>query len=195
MKRKDAIVRSATVLFASQGFEATTTLQIAQASQITEPLIYYHFKGKDELFTHILSKAFSFYFERFDALPQNSSSELERIANLFEMHFKIVDELPDLMRLIVTSCPTKLYDPESVCLKNYKKARQVLFNYFSDCLERGIETKEFRQISISGTANMLVALTNGLLRQRIFLFNDTDGVQEATIDFCRVGLTMCSAIQ
>ena len=195
MKRKDFIVKSATELFATQGFEATTTLQIAQASRITEPLIYYHFGGKDELFTHILSKAFSQYFERFDALPENSSTELDRIANLFDMQYQIVDDLPDMMRLIVSSCPTKLHDPESVCLKNYKKARQALFDYFSECLERGIETKEFRELTVSGTANMLVALTNGLLRQKIFNLADTDSVREATIDFCRASLTRCSAIQ
>ena len=190
MKRKDAIVKSATELFASQGFMATTTLQIAQASRITEPLIYYHFGGKDELFTHILSMAFSLYFERFDALPENSSTELDRITNLFEMQYQIVDDLPDMMRLIVSSCPTKLNDPESVCLKNYKKAHQALFDYFSECLERGVETKEFRQTPISGTANMLVALTNGLLRQRIYKLANTDGVKEATVEFCRNSLIL-----
>jgi len=41
-------------LFASQGFEGTTTLQIAGEGGVTEPLLYYHFKGKDELFTHFL---------------------------------------------------------------------------------------------------------------------------------------------
>jgi len=188
MKRKEIIVESATSLFASQGFEATTTLQIAQASRITEPLIYYHFGGKDELFTHILSTAFSLYFERFDALPKNSSTELERISNLFKMHFQIAEDSPELMRLIVSTCPTKLHDPESECIKNYKKARQALFDYFSECLERGIETKEFRELTVSETAHVLVALTNGLLRQKIFKLSDVDGIKDATIEFCRYSL-------
>ena len=36
----------------------TTTLEIANKAKVTEPLIYYHFKGKDELFTHSLELAF-----------------------------------------------------------------------------------------------------------------------------------------
>ena len=88
------------------------------------------------------------------------------------------------LNLVLIQCASKII----------KKARQALFDYFSECLERGIETNEFRELTVSGTANMLVALTNGLLRQKIFNLADTDSVREATIDFCRASLTRCSAI-
>ena len=104
------------------------------------------------------------------------------------MHFQIVDELPETMRLIVSSCPAKLYDPESLCGQNYQKARQLLFDYFRECLMRGIKKDEFQKLPVTGTANMLVALINGLLRQLIFKIGDIDGVKEATIEFCRRAL-------
>jgi AcrR family transcriptional regulator len=50
MGKKDAILKSAAALFALQGFDATTTRQISVEAGATEPLIYYHFKGKDDLF-------------------------------------------------------------------------------------------------------------------------------------------------
>ena len=188
MKRKEKIVESATSLFAAQGFEATTTLQIALKSGVTEPLIYYHFAGKDELFTHILENSFNKYFNVLYDLPKNSTTEFTKIINLFEMHFHIVDEFPETMRLIISNCPAKLYDPESVCGQNYQKARHFLFDYFKGCLMSGIKRNEFRDVSLSGTANMLVALTNGLLRQLIFKLGDTDGVKEATTEFCKNSL-------
>ena len=52
VENRQAILESATRLFGSTGFYATTTLEIAAEADVTEPLIYYHFKGKDELFTH-----------------------------------------------------------------------------------------------------------------------------------------------
>ena len=82
MNRKDSFDQSATYRFAAQGFEATMMLQIAQVSGITQPLNYYYFSGKEEPFTQILSKAFFLYFKRLDTLPENSSTELERIANI-----------------------------------------------------------------------------------------------------------------
>ena len=188
MKRKDVIIKSATTLFAAQGFEATTTYEIALKSKVTEPLIYYHFGGKDELFTHILDEAFNQYFNRLCELPEKTPTEFEKISNLFKIHFQIVDDLPEIMRLIVSNCPAKLQDPAYLCRKNYQKARQYLFDYFSGCLMRGIKTKEFINVPISGTANMLVALSKGLLRQRIFLLADVNGVLTATTKFCENSL-------
>ena len=54
MTKKQNIIQAANHLFAEQGFEDTTTLQIDNEADITEPLIYYHFKAKGELFSHIL---------------------------------------------------------------------------------------------------------------------------------------------
>jgi AcrR family transcriptional regulator len=71
MSKKETILQTAAKLFAAQGFEATTTFQIAREAGATEPLIYYHFKGKDDLFTRIIDATFSEYFSRIDALEKN----------------------------------------------------------------------------------------------------------------------------
>ena len=54
-KRK-RIVETAGRLFAEQGYEGTTTVQIVKEAGATEPLLYYHFKDKEDLFTFILTK-------------------------------------------------------------------------------------------------------------------------------------------
>ena len=46
MSKREIILKTAARLFAAQGFEATTTIQIAREAGATEPLIYYHFKSK-----------------------------------------------------------------------------------------------------------------------------------------------------
>ncbi len=154
-----------TRLFGSIGFDATTTLEIADEADVTEPLIYYHFKGKHELFKISLDLAFNEYFARLNKLPKRTSTEFQKFANIIDLHFQIVDDLPEQMRMIVTTCPAKLNDLNNICLKNIKKARQIVVNYISDCLNAGKESGEFRKVPVPATANMLVALLNGLLRQ------------------------------
>jgi TetR/AcrR family transcriptional regulator len=44
----------ATRLFAERGYDATTTSAIAAAAGVSEPVLYRHFKGKQELFQHIV---------------------------------------------------------------------------------------------------------------------------------------------
>ena len=59
MPKKDNIIKAATHLFATQGFDGTTTLQISKDADATEPLIYYHFTGKDEIYLTILASIFT----------------------------------------------------------------------------------------------------------------------------------------
>lgn len=188
MKKRQAIIDSATRLFGSIGFDATTTLEIAEDAEVTEPLIYYHFKGKDELFSHSLDLAFKKYFARLYQLPKSTPTEFEKIANIIDLHFQIVKDLPEQMHLILTSCPAKLHDPKGVCRKKYTEARKWLSDYIHGCLTSGINKGEFYKLPISETAHMLIALNNGLLRQQVFQLANTDGVKAATIEFCRRSL-------
>ena len=93
MKKRQAIIESATLLFGTLGFDATTTLEIANEAGVTEPLIYYHWKGKDGLFTHCLELAFERYFSYLDNLPKRTSTEFQKIIAIIDLHFQIVNEL------------------------------------------------------------------------------------------------------
>ena len=97
MKKKQNIIRAAARLFAEQGYEGTTTLQIANEAGVTEPLIYYHFKGKDDLFSHILEKSFEEYFSGLESLKKVTGTQFNRIEGLIDFHFRFVKKRPDEM--------------------------------------------------------------------------------------------------
>src|SRR6186997_1889035 len=52
-QRREQLIEVATKLFARGGYEATTTAAIALAAGVTEPILYRHFKSKQELFVAI----------------------------------------------------------------------------------------------------------------------------------------------
>jgi len=41
------VLKAGVQLFSKQGFDGTTTLEIAEEAHVTEPVVYYHFKNKD----------------------------------------------------------------------------------------------------------------------------------------------------
>ncbi len=47
-------MKTAIRLFAENGYDATTTLQISREVGVTEPTIFYHFKNKQHFFNTIL---------------------------------------------------------------------------------------------------------------------------------------------
>ena len=186
--KKQNIIQAATRLFAEQGFEGTSTLQIANEAVVTEPLIYYHFKGKDELFSHILETSFKEYFSRLETLERDTGTPFQRIEALLDFHFRFVEEMPDETTMFASTCPAKLKDPGHICTKNVRLRRDTLKAYLNDCLEKGIKSKEFNRVPVPETVNLLIAMINGLLRHRGLHIEEKNGMRDVTVDFCRRSL-------
>jgi AcrR family transcriptional regulator len=53
-ERREAIVHSATRLFAEKGFRGTTTRELAAALGVSEPVLYQHFRTKKDLYRAII---------------------------------------------------------------------------------------------------------------------------------------------
>src|SRR3954452_2902809 len=53
-QRREQLMEVATKLFARNGYEATTTAAIAEMAGVTEPILYRHFRSKQELFVAIV---------------------------------------------------------------------------------------------------------------------------------------------
>lgn len=184
MKKYD-IINTATRLFATQGFDGTTTLQIAREAKVTEPLIYYHFEGKDDLFTHIISNGFEAYFSRLESLNKKTATEFEKIENLVALHFEFLKEKPDEIFLVVSACPSKLKDAQHACTQNIEKQTKWLTSYLRKCIKDGIASGEFKTMPVGETLTILMALLNGIIRQRTLKLNARRGMKKATVDFCR----------
>jgi AcrR family transcriptional regulator len=61
-------------------------------------------------------------------------------------------------------------------------------HFFNTILEKGMNSGEFIQIEIDATANVLLAMINGLMRQKIAALDALKGVELAAIEFCRNAL-------
>jgi AcrR family transcriptional regulator len=192
MTKKEKILKTAARLFAEQGFDGTTTLQIAGEAGVTEPLIYYHFKGKDELFASILESAFASYHRRLESLGFDSESQFQNIRNLILIHFDFIDQKPHEAFLIVSTCPARANDPKDVCGGIYTTLRTNLLEFVTQCLLTGIERGEFRDVPVAETAHLLVALIYGLLRQRALGLENFNALRATTVEFCRRSLVMPS---
>jgi AcrR family transcriptional regulator len=186
-KKQDLLI-AAVQLFSKQGFDGTTTLEIAETAHVTEPVIYYHFKNKDGLFTHILVSTFTDYFARLDKLNNNTPTQFEKVENLIDFHFQFVEEFPDETYIILSACPAKLRDSAHICAQQIEEQRLRLTGYISDCLKTGIDRKEFIPVPIEATTELIIAMVNGLLRHRSLKLDGLKKLKETTVDFCKRSL-------
>ena len=188
MKNKEKILQAGTRLFAEQGFEATSAKQITAEIGVTEPLIYYHFDGKDDLFSEILKSTFVNYHRRLDVIDKPADSQFEILEQLISLHFQFVKEFPYETYLIVSSCPAKLRESSHICAKLISEQGRRLERIVSGCLKKGMASGEFRKVQLKATSGLLIAMVNGLLRRRSLKQENIKGLEKATIEFCRNAL-------
>lgn len=82
-QRKAQILEVATNIFVERGYHYTKTKDIARACGISEPVIYKHFKGKDELFLAVMA---SIAGETFQEITFNGRDDTEYILYSFIMN-------------------------------------------------------------------------------------------------------------
>ncbi len=189
MGKKKNLIDTAVRLFAEQGYDGTTTLQISREAGVTEPLIYYHFKGKEELFTHILNGAFDEYVGRLEALPLDTPTEFDKIENLIHVTQQAVEEMPRRIRLVMSSCPARIKDPEHVCYSRMTGIFEWYNAYLTRCLSAGIASGEFCKVPVAETVYVMISMINGMSRLHSLLKGS--GVAEnanAAVSFCRRSL-------
>jgi len=90
-QRREQLIEVATHLFAKFGYEATTTAAIADAAGVTEPILYRHFKSKQELFVAI-TRAMS------EQTMANWAKLIDRGADPAEQIRLVATEFPNHLR-------------------------------------------------------------------------------------------------
>ena len=90
-QRREQLIEVATKLFAKYGYEATTTAAIAEAAGVTEPILYRHFKSKQELFvaiTRAMSKQTLASWAALITKGANPADQIRLVASEFPNHLK-----------------------------------------------------------------------------------------------------------
>ncbi|MFC4302497.1 TetR/AcrR family transcriptional regulator [Cohnella boryungensis] len=81
--RKEQILNSAVILFASQGFYKTTTAHVAEAVGVTQPYVFHFFKTKEQLYLAVLERAYERLLRAFSAVEAPPDVIVHRMAEAF----------------------------------------------------------------------------------------------------------------
>lgn len=94
-QRREQLIEVATKLFAKFGYEAATTAAIAEAAGVTEPILYRHFKSKQELFiaiTRAMSQQTLASWASLIKQGTNPAEQLSLIAKEFPNHLRSLSD-------------------------------------------------------------------------------------------------------
>ena len=142
--RKEQILELATGLFAQQGFQGTTTKQIAERSGVTEALIFRHFPSKEDLYWAVIERKINLAgpADRMRERLQVSGTDLEVLSGVAEEILERRAKDQTLSRLLLYSA-----------LENHRLSERVFRTYIAGRYEllaahirKRIKSGEFREV-------------------------------------------------
>lgn len=147
MKTKDTrtkIIDVATRLFMANGYQSTSTRQIAQLAEVTQPNLYHHFKNKEEVYIGVIEHLLSdVNVELIKIVEDSSLDTVHKLQNfaecLKEKHpFDLELMMRDFQTNLTQSTQLKLF---SLWNDSYKKPLLAIFQKSDLSIRSGLSAE------------------------------------------------------
>lgn len=101
LSTKERIEKEAITLLSEKGYDATSMREIAEASGVTKPVIYYYFKSKENLCHHLISSALEEFRQQIRSVAKGNSDDVfEQLVRMVQIHFDFCRGRTEFMRFI-----------------------------------------------------------------------------------------------
>ncbi|MGA8490773.1 MAG: TetR family transcriptional regulator [Terriglobales bacterium] len=181
--KKQALLQAALGLFASKGYDGTTTREIAASAGCAEGLIHRYFKGKAGLLTAMIERRMSAEVLESSHQPRPASNFAEEFLLLVEREVERVWQSRDFLRVFI---PRAIVDPSmgSVMDKTLLSARAQAITerlkHFESCVTMPHDAVE----AFTQAAEML-GLVFGFVRP-VLLGHDRLGAKKMAVAVARI---------
>lgn len=142
-ERRAQILGVALELFARRGYGSTTTAAIAEAADITEPVLYRHFQNKRDLFYRLVESVSEATLERWEGILDEARSPRQQILKLARGLPALLDDLRlgNLVLLRASADADEDDELREIVLEHYKK----YVSFLEAIVRRGMAEGEFRK--------------------------------------------------
>lgn len=147
-------------LFLEKGFNGTSTTEIAKTVGCNQALIHYYFRTKEKLFWDVFAPKVEQVVEYLDAPLDESIDFVERIRNVIDFYFGILELDERLAPFIVNELimnPGRWDKFRDRYLRN--ESRSTAFNRFENMVEEEIAAGRIRQIRALDLLMNIMSLT------------------------------------
>jgi AcrR family transcriptional regulator len=128
--------------FSEKGFDGARVDEIAEATQTSKRMIYYHFESKEGLYRAVLERAYEQIRLLEAAIDIDHLSPEEALSELVRVTFNWHNKHTDFVRLVMNE---NIHRGEHIgTLSGIRSRRQTIVSVLSKLLERGVKAGRFR---------------------------------------------------
>jgi len=188
MKKKDAILRAATVLFANKGFADTSGQELARVTGVAEGTIFYHFKSKEGLLLAILQNTRGEILDQFERFFENRpfNNGLEMAEEVISFYLYLAGLMEDNFLLLHRHFLYKFSESNP----EFRENLEAIYNCLVDIFENAIVTGQ-KDGSINTdmhprkSALILYTMVDGLVRFKNYNLYDAGALFNELMSTCR----------
>lgn len=161
------ILETATRLFSTQGYGATSLSQVAKEANVSKALIFWHFESKEKLFHAALQRTLEPYLINVvDALE--GLGELDQILKLIDLYYVFVHDHLESIRFVLGLIIREERPPDDP-VERIAELFRIYRNLLTDILESARRKGLVRpDVEPRTEAAAILAALNGALVQRFF---------------------------
>ena len=161
----DRLLQSARTLFASQGYESTTTSAIARMAGTSESQLIKHFGSKEGLLEAIFDASWQRMGRTINSLVDQGASALDRLKTLTEMMISALERDHDLRTLmLLEGRRIRRHGHMVVLTRGFLQVVGVIDSLLREMRETG----QVRQdLSVEAMRSALIGAFEGLLRDQL----------------------------
>lgn len=98
--RIEKILQAGRKLFLEKGYFGATVRDIALEAEFSTGVIYFYFKGKDEIYGRICEEGFQILFDLFSRAARSKGSPLERLIAVAMAYVEFFERYPDYFDIL-----------------------------------------------------------------------------------------------
>jgi AcrR family transcriptional regulator len=151
--KRDHILDIAEKLFSEQGFEGTSTRQLASEAGVNLAMISYYFGSKEKLFEELVVRRTSYMSEMLKALNESGTDPWERLHRAIDMYVDKIFSNMNFHRIIhrEISLQQRSAMSTTICDILFQNAKELC-----KIIQDGIDKKVFREVDVPLSVASLV---------------------------------------
>jgi AcrR family transcriptional regulator len=177
-ERRDAIIETATRVFAERGYRRATTAEIAAEAGVSEPILYRHFMSKVELFLACLESAWTDMSEHWIATIEGETDGARLVDALLDAQRDLRSRKPYLAVLLVQGLSDAAQDPaiNAYMQKHVSRVHELMTRVLAAAQEAGAVPAD-RDPAAEAWTHMGVSFVSMMAgRLGVMTDDDVDGV-------------------
>jgi AcrR family transcriptional regulator len=161
LETRDALLRAGAQVFVARGLHGATVRQIVEAAGLTIPALYYHFQGKEDLYTVLIGEARTSFRHRLSEVLAAEARPVDKLFAIAAVYVSFGREDPLRLRVLCNELfrprGPEESDHEMVHLNAWTNER------IEEVLDAAARSGDVAIADVANARRMFMALLTGIL--------------------------------